>query len=1132
MMDFTSRRKFAFKWAHGVRLEGNKFLICLAMILTLSASSTFAQATDTGFLSWLSGVWTSSSPSDNEAFPGVDEWTEHSCDFTAVTGKVFNQSLKNIFTKENLQVTEEHQIQVQILTPETRDWIMLDESSLQGVPLPVHEGRGHHIVATLLHHDEVALTVPCSIHVVENMQPNTDGKLLWSQEDRPVRCLPTEPVVTMVITLQASVNQITPMSRITLIQNLCSALSRPEVANLRTVTIETRPQAGTVAFMSGRGNAASLPSKRPGVYLSWPIACGGDASQLPSLEEVEKNAASGQLSRDLGYDVVEWRVENRKPAAVKIVALQQLRNTRVSSRQGERKAQSEDTKKPRLRLKRQVDSTPGIASAMVPSTPGFDDLDVRLRGRDSSPQVTSELRNLRVPRGNYFEYQIPADTFYDKEDGNTRALHLSLVDLASFDPFNNQLGTDSWMLLDIDTQTLYGVPPRSSEKDDPSFNIMAEDSSQQSGLTKFVVNLANRLRPTNHRFTMYFSSYTDSYIELAIPSVFARSLTKGLGANFNDVVPPGHFTIVKAETEGAELTVTWFRNDLGNRRKCERDALDQMWFSITGDHLTDEASQRSKATDEFKLHMAPNFVLKSVKVSLFGPCEPPPPTEKPNIASMSPPIITPPPPKITPAKSTTASTTSKPIEPTTIEKTKLPSPPPITIKPLPKITTKPTVPTTIPTTKPTTATTTTKPTTTKAAVPIVRRPLLLDRDFELKIPASVGKESRVQIPKSKFNVASPESTRYILQAWGDELPLWVSVDPNSSSLVVLPTNVDILPLDEFNSTHRIWNGGLVAVNKEDGAFSDRMKVKVYVLVPAQEVGMQKKANHAFVAKIENYVLENFTSVETSRFLEVIWTTMGDSDSSNFFVLPLQAGSVYVTWYNTSLASEMYCPFDEIQSLGRMLEEYRPQLNEKFSNAGFSVSSIGLMPKNSCVLTTTSTTTPTTLAKSRVPKVVPASTSTISPTSSTDDDKLQVAGGDGSTSIIIIAVVLACIVVLIAVAVFKCRTNSAAQRKREDKKRLQSAAATAAVVSPSSPYRQGNGGVFGDSSLHFKPGTPIVFDGETNGDSAGAPLLQRTSTFTQAQNGSNRVDGETIPLNHVAHTAEEPVRPPPPAYAHK
>lgn len=152
------------------------------------------------------------------------------------------------------------------------------------------------------------------------------NKLAWASSDQAVQCLPTEPVVTMVISLQTASKGIPPRRRVRLIRDLCSFVARPALANPRTVTMETSTKEGNVAFMSGHGDVVG---NRPGVHLSWPVACGGDASQLPGLDEVESSAASGELARALGFGVVEWRVENRKPAAVRIVPLSQLRKGRL-----------------------------------------------------------------------------------------------------------------------------------------------------------------------------------------------------------------------------------------------------------------------------------------------------------------------------------------------------------------------------------------------------------------------------------------------------------------------------------------------------------------------------------------------------------------------------------------------------------------------------------------------------------------------------------------------------------------------------------------------------------------------------------------------------------------------------------
>ena len=95
------------------------------------------------------------------------------------------------------------------------------------------------------------------------------------------------------------------------------------------------------------------------------------------------------------------------------------------------------------------------------------------------PTVRSQIIVLDIPVWSIFTYRIPADTFYDTEDGNTRNLALFLSD-----DKGNAINANSWLRLNSTTQTIRAFGFASMSLLQPpsgfSFILTATDSSKLS----------------------------------------------------------------------------------------------------------------------------------------------------------------------------------------------------------------------------------------------------------------------------------------------------------------------------------------------------------------------------------------------------------------------------------------------------------------------------------------------------------------------------------------------------------------------------------------------------------------------------------------------------------------------------
>ncbi|XP_077582388.1 dystroglycan 1 [Stigmatopora nigra] len=85
---------------------------------------------------------------------------------------------------------------------------------------------------------------------------------------------------------------------------------------------------------------------------------------------------------------------------------------------------------------------PAEPSAGVPPEP-----------RNEKPLLRNPIDRVNALVGTYFEVKIPSDTFFDKEDGTTDKLRLSLRK-----NLNEAVGESSWIQFNSTSQLLYGLP--------------------------------------------------------------------------------------------------------------------------------------------------------------------------------------------------------------------------------------------------------------------------------------------------------------------------------------------------------------------------------------------------------------------------------------------------------------------------------------------------------------------------------------------------------------------------------------------------------------------------------------------------------------------------------------------------
>lgn len=148
---------------------------------------------------------------------------------------------------------------------------------------------------------------------------------------------------------------------------------------------------------------------------------------------------------------------------------------------------------------------------------------------DEAPALKNSIDHIKVSVGRYYQFRVPENTFQDKEDGNTRNLSLS-VSLV----YGKPLPSDSWLMFDRSSQTLYGIPLKSDTIGPDVLNkiiLTAKDSEGQT--VKDAISLTYQYeKELNHIISMRFiSSFEEFMTDRENLVQFARSVAGFYGDN-------------------------------------------------------------------------------------------------------------------------------------------------------------------------------------------------------------------------------------------------------------------------------------------------------------------------------------------------------------------------------------------------------------------------------------------------------------------------------------------------------------------------------------------------------------------------------------------------------------------------
>lgn len=220
-------------------------------------------------------------------------------------------------------------------------------------------------------------------------------------------------------------------------------------------------------------------------------------------------------------------------------------------------------------------------------------------------------------------YVIPANTFTDFEDGDTRNLKLSLYWHGA------PLKTTHWLQFNHHLQEIYGLP---LEKDISTWNyeLVATDSEGANVSDSLDIHVQQHKlsRSVNHEFTIYLR--VDKRNEFPTDVDWERKVIQSLAVVYGgDNVQ--HITVRSIEintSDREQVIFTWTNDNVPRSSDCPRETINRLWRVLVDTNGDPSSSLRRV--------LAPEITVKRVVFQGIGQCEDMNRPEEPKVSTEEP----------------------------------------------------------------------------------------------------------------------------------------------------------------------------------------------------------------------------------------------------------------------------------------------------------------------------------------------------------------------------------------------------------------------------------------------------------------------------------------------------------------
>ncbi|KAJ3602987.1 hypothetical protein NHX12_030731 [Muraenolepis orangiensis] len=220
---------------------------------------------------------------------------------------------------------------------------------------------------------------------------------------------------------------------------------------------------------------------------------------------------------------------------------------------------------------------------------------------NEKPVLRNPLDQVNALVGTYFEVKIPSDMFFDKEDGTTDKLRLTLRQ-----NHNEVVGEDSWIQFNTTSQLLYGLP-EAQHVGKHEYYMQAADKGNLNAIDAFEVRV-NRW-PVNDKTPVTFTVRLDGEPRSVTKDIHKKiMLVKKLAYALGD---RNSSTVSLRNITKGSIVVEWTNSSLP-QHPCPREQITMM------SHKLADADGRPAQT--FKTSMGPEFRPLDVKVRGRSSC--------------------------------------------------------------------------------------------------------------------------------------------------------------------------------------------------------------------------------------------------------------------------------------------------------------------------------------------------------------------------------------------------------------------------------------------------------------------------------------------------------------------------------
>ncbi|KAG7234388.1 hypothetical protein INR49_004850, partial [Caranx melampygus] len=220
---------------------------------------------------------------------------------------------------------------------------------------------------------------------------------------------------------------------------------------------------------------------------------------------------------------------------------------------------------------------------------------------NTKPYLSNPIDQVNALVGTYFEVKIPPDTFFDKEDGTTDKLRLSLRE-----NHNEVVEEGSWIQFNTTSQLLYGLPDAQHVGKHEYF-MHATDKGGLSAIDAFEVRV-NRW-PVNDKTPVTFTARFDGEPRSVTNDIHKKILlVKKLAYAFGD---RNGSTVSLRNISKGSIVVDWTNTSLP-QHPCPKEQLTAMSRKL--------ANADGRPTPTFMYSMEPEFRVLDVKVKGRASC--------------------------------------------------------------------------------------------------------------------------------------------------------------------------------------------------------------------------------------------------------------------------------------------------------------------------------------------------------------------------------------------------------------------------------------------------------------------------------------------------------------------------------